>query len=69
MKLFYIRLAAVVSTFNAISDFTKLPDCLTTLMLISNSHTSDPQTVFVLATAASTSHIEDVETATNEQFI
>lgn len=69
MKGFELRFSANVAKFNAISASTKLPDCLTALMLISNSDISDSQRVSVLAAAASSSAVEDVATATNEQFL
>ena len=41
MTGFVLQFLASVANFNAISDFTKLPECLTTLMLIINTHISD----------------------------
>ena len=69
MKGFELRFAASVAKFNAISESTKLAECLTALMLISNAHISDSQRVSVLAAAASASEVENVATATNEEFL
>lgn len=69
MKAFEVRFAGSVAKFNAISASTKLPNCLTALMLLSNSHITDAQRASVLAAAASRSNIENVSTATNEQFL
>lgn len=43
MKGYELRLAAGVAKFNSVSESTKLPERLTELMLISNSHISDSQ--------------------------
>lgn len=69
MKAFDSRFSAIIAKSNAISESTKLPECLTVLMLISNSYVSDAQRVSVLAAAASASEVENVATATDEQLL
>ena len=52
MKNFESRFSAQVAKFNAISNTTKLPECLTALMLLSNSAIDDNQRVSVWAATA-----------------
>lgn len=69
MERFNIIYTADVAKFNSISNATKLTECLTALMLISNSYISDVHRVSVLAVAASASDIEEVSTATIEHLL
>ncbi len=68
MKSFEQRFAACVSKFNAISETTRLPECLTALMLLSNAVVEDSQRVSVLA-AASPNEPQLGQQATNDQFL
>lgn len=69
MKGFELRFAAGVAKFNGISESTKLSECLTSLMLISNAEVTDSESVSVLASAASSSDFEDSATTSNEEFL
>lgn len=69
MKGFELRYAAGVAKFNAISESTKLPECLTSLMLIANAEITDSERVSVLAAAASSSDFEDSANTSNEEFL
>ena len=52
MKNFESRFSAQVAKFNSISATTRLPECITALMLLSNSAIDDSQRVSVMAAAA-----------------
>lgn len=52
MKNFESRFSAQVAKFNSKSTTTKLPECITALMLLSNSAINDAQRVSVMAAAA-----------------
>ena len=68
MKNFESRFSAQVAKFNSISDTTKLPECITALMLLSNSAIDDTQRISVMAAAApSDQHLNGQ--STNDQFL
>lgn len=46
------RFAANMAKFNSISETTKLPECITALMLLANASVDDAQRISVLASAA-----------------
>ena len=52
MKNFESRISAQVAKFNSISATTKLPECITALMLLANSAIDDNQRVSVMAANA-----------------
>lgn len=68
MKNFESRFSAQVAKFNSISTTTKLPECITALMLLSNSAIDDSQRVSVLAAAAPSGDSLDAQ-STNDQFL
>lgn len=68
MKNFESRFSAQVAKFNSISTTTKLPECITALMLLSNSAIDDTQRVSVLAAAAPSDDNLNAQ-STNDQFL
>lgn len=68
MKKFESRFSAQVAKFNSISNTTKLPDCLTALMLLSNASIDDAQRVSILA-AASLSDENLGAQSSNDQYL
>ena len=52
LKNFELRFSAAVTKFNSLSKTTKLPQCITALMLLSNANIDQSQRVSVLAAAA-----------------
>lgn len=68
MRNFESRFPAQVAKFNSISQTTKLPECLTALMLLSNSNIDDAQRVSVLASASSSDSELNAQ-STNDEFL
>ena len=68
LKNFELRFAASVTKFNSLSDTTKLPQCITALMLLSNSGIDHSQRISVLAAAAPTGN-NLTDSSTNDQFL
>lgn len=68
MKIFESRFNAQVAKFNSISDTTKLPECITALMLLSNSAINDVQRVSVMAAAAPSASNLNAQSS-NDQFL
>lgn len=65
MKGFRLRFAAGVAKCNAISESTKLPDCVMALMLKSNADITDSKPVSVLSSISSTSDLDENDTTTD----
>lgn len=59
---------AVATKLNSILQTTKLPECITSLLLLANAHISDTQRVMVLAAAASNDP-EIGSNTSNDQFL
>lgn len=68
MKYFESRFSAQVAKFNSISKTTKPPECITALLLPSNSAINDPQSVSVTA-AAAPSDENLTSQSSNDQFL
>ena len=68
MKKFEFRFPAQVAKFNSTSSTTKIPECITALMLLSNSAIYDLQRVSVMA-AATTSNENLTSDSTNYEFL
>lgn len=68
MKNFESRFIAQVAKFNAIATTTKLPECITALMLMSNSSIDDAQRVSVMVAAALSAASLNAE-STNDQYL
>lgn len=68
VKNFESRFSAQVARFNSISTTTKLPECITALMFLSNSAIDDSQRVSVMAAAAPSDENLNAQ-STNEQFL
>ena len=68
MKNFEPRFSAQVAKFNSISSTSKLPECITALMLLSNSAIEDSQRVSVMA-AAAPSNQNLSSNSSNDEFL
>lgn len=68
LKAFELRFSAAVTKFNSLSETTKLPQCITALMLLSHANIEQSARVSVLAAAApSTADFDD--NSTNDDFL
>ena len=68
LKSFELRFSAAVTKFNSLSTTTKLPQCITALMLLSNANVDQTSRVSVLAASApSTDDFND--NSTNDDFL
>lgn len=68
LKTFETRFSAAVTKFNSLSNTTKLPQCITALMLLSNASIEQSQRVSVLAAVASSGQ-NFSEQSTNDEFL
>lgn len=68
MKNFNARFSAQVAKFNALSANTKLPECITALILLSNSAIDDSQCISVMAAAAHTDE-NLISQSTHDRFL
>ena len=68
IKNFESRFSAQVAKLNCISSTNKLPECITALMLLSNSAINDSQRVSVMAAAAH-SNQNLSSNSTNDEFL
>lgn len=68
LKNFEIRFSVALANFNSFSSNTKLPRCITSLMLLNNASTEHSQHVSVLSLAAPTG-TSFPEQASNEDFL
>ncbi len=68
MKNFESRFSAHVAKFNSISTTTKLPECITALMLLANSAIDDNQRISVMA-ATAPSDATFTAQSTNDEFL
>lgn len=69
MKNFELRFAAGVAKCNVIAESTKLPECLTALLVIFNPEITDSERVSVFAFASSSSDLDEDTETTNEEFL
>lgn len=68
LKGFETRFSAAVSKFNSISTTTKLPQCITSLLLLSNANIDHSQRVSALSSAAP-SGVVFTDQAQNDEFL